>query len=85
MPSNKNSITLRNFGKHLKALRMAQNLKFREFSALTNVNTGDLVKYENGESGPNLITITKLAIGLKVHPRVLLDFNFEIDFSTGTE
>lgn len=76
---------LKEFGKHLKALREAQGLSFREFSKLSGVNTGDIVKYENGESGPNILTLKKLAIGLKIHPMKLLEFNFNIDFNAGLE
>ena len=51
----------------------------------SGVNTCDIVKYEKGESGPNLIIIRKLAIGFKIHPIKLLDFEFGIDFSQGLE
>ena len=85
MLSKKDSITLRKFGKHLKALRLAKDLKFRELSALSNINTADLVKYENGETGPNLVTLKKLATGLKVHPAELLDFDFGVEFTGGIE
>ncbi|MCX2478365.1 helix-turn-helix transcriptional regulator [Pedobacter sp. MC2016-15] len=85
MISDNDRTILKNFGKHLKALREAQELTFREFSTLSHVNTGDIVKYENGESGPNLITLKKLALGLKVHPTVLLDFDFETNFKDGSK
>jgi len=85
MISDKDRKILKRFGEHLKALRESQKLTFREFSTLSQVNTGDLVKYENGESGPNLITIKKLALGLKIHPTELLDFDFGIDFLAGNE
>ncbi|RAJ20996.1 helix-turn-helix domain-containing protein [Pedobacter cryoconitis] len=76
---------LKEFGKHLKGLREERKLSFREFSKLSGVNTGDIVKYENGESGPNILTLKKLAVGLKIHPTKLLDFNFNIDFNAGLE
>ncbi|MBB6498964.1 helix-turn-helix domain-containing protein [Pedobacter cryoconitis] len=76
---------LKEFGKNLKKLREERDLSFREFSRLSGVNTGDIVKYENGESGPNILTLKKLAIGLKVHPTKLLDFNFKVDFNVGLE
>jgi transcriptional regulator with XRE-family HTH domain len=84
MISDKERVILKEFGKHLKALRESKELSFREFSKLSGVNTGDIVKYENGDSGPNLLTLKKLAIGLKIHPMRLLEFDFKIDF-TGLE
>lgn len=85
MISEKDREILKEFGKHLKALREDQGLSFREFSKLSGVNTGDIVKYENGESGPNLLTLRKLAIGLKIHPIKLLEFDFRTDFEGGLE
>lgn len=78
MYSDEDSITLRRFGKHLKALRKVRNSQFREFSLLTDIHTDNLLKYENGEAGPTLITLRKLATGLGMHPSELLRFEFTI-------
>ncbi len=85
MISEKEKIILKSFGEHLKSLKEEQKLSYREFYKRSDVNTGDIIKYENGETSPNFITIMKLAIGLKIHPTVLLDFEYGIDFSAGLE
>lgn len=85
MISDKEREILKEFGRNLKALREKRSLSFREFSRLSGVNTGDLVKYENGDSGPNLLTLKKLSVGLKIHPKELIDFDFKVDFSAGLE
>ncbi|MGM9478952.1 helix-turn-helix domain-containing protein [Pedobacter sp. GSP4] len=85
MISEKEKIILKNFGQHLKNLKEKQKLSYREFYKRSGVNTGDIIKYENGETSPTFITLTRLAIGLKTHPSVLLDFDFEVDFSAGLE
>jgi transcriptional regulator with XRE-family HTH domain len=85
MISEKDRAVLKKFGEHLKELKDAQKLTYREFSKRSGVNTGDIILYENGQSGPTLITIKKLAIGLGIHPSKLLDFEFGIDFSAGLE
>lgn len=85
MVSDKDKLVLIKFGEHLRSLREAHSLTYRELSKRSGVNTGDIVKYEKGESGPNLITLKKLAVGFKIHPTQLLNFEFGIDFSEGLE
>lgn len=85
MISEKEKIILKSFGEHLKSLKEKQELSYREFYKRSGVNTGDIIKYENGETSPNFITILRLSIGLKIHPTELLDFDYGIDFSAGLE
>jgi transcriptional regulator with XRE-family HTH domain len=85
MISEKEKIILKNFGRHLRSLKEKQKLSYREFYKRSGVNTGDIIKYENGDTSPSFITLTRLAIGLKIHPTELLDFNYGVDFSAGLE
>ena len=85
MISDKDRNVLKRFGEHLKKLRAEQQLSYREFAKRSGVNTGDVILYENGESGPTLLTIKKLSIGLGIHPSELLSFDFGIDFKGGLE
>lgn len=85
MISEKEKVILKSFGQHLKKLKEKQNISYREFYKLSGVNTGDIIKYENGETSPTLTTITKLAVGLKIHPSELFQFDFGIDFKAGIE
>jgi transcriptional regulator with XRE-family HTH domain len=63
----------------------ARNLSYRQFYANSGVNTGDIIKYENGTTEPDIVTIKRLAVGLKIHPSELLKFEFGIDFEAGLE
>jgi transcriptional regulator with XRE-family HTH domain len=85
MISEKEKEILKKFGAHLKKLKEARSLSYRQFYANSGVNTGDIVKYERGITAPDFITIKRLAVGLKVHPSELLNFEFGIDFGAGLE
>ncbi|TCD28601.1 XRE family transcriptional regulator [Pedobacter psychrodurus] len=85
MVSEKEKEILKRFGTHLKKLKEARNLSYRQFYANSGVNTGDIIKYENGITAPDFITIKRLAVGLKVHPSELFSFEFGVDFEAGLE
>jgi len=85
MISEKEKEILKKFGAHLKKLKEARNLSYRQFYAQSGVNTGDIIKYEKGETAPDLITIKRLAVGLKVHPSELNNFDYGIDFEAGLD
>ncbi|WP_293304090.1 helix-turn-helix domain-containing protein [Pedobacter sp. UBA5917] len=85
MISEKEKEILKKFGAHLKKLKEARNLSYRQFYANSGVNTGDIIKYENGSTAPDIITIKRLAVGLRIHPSQLLDFEFGVDFAAGLE
>lgn len=78
MADKKKSPELVKFGKRLMHLRKQQNLSFRELAARCNVDHSDISKYENGEKNLRFLTIVDLASGLGVHPKELI--NYEFDF-----
>lgn len=85
MISEKEKEILKKFGAHLKKLKEARALSYRQLYANSGVNTGDIIKYEKGETAPDIITIKRLAVGLKIHPSELFNFEFGIDFQAGLE
>lgn len=68
---------LAQFGKRLNQLRKAKNLSFRELAALCDVDYSDIKKFEKGEKNITILTLIELSIGLDVHPKELLNFDFE--------
>ena len=64
------------FGKHLKSLRLEAGLTQEQLAENCNVDFTQIGRYERGVRSPSLASMKKLAKGLKVHPRILLDFDF---------
>ena len=62
------------FGQHLKALRIEKGLTQEQLAEKVNVDFTQVGRYERGVRSPSLTSIKKLAAGLEVHPKVLLDF-----------
>mgnify|MGYP001298877257 CR=1 FL=1 len=68
---------LRKFGERFKVIRTEKNLSFRRLSQLCDIDYSDLSKIEKGQINITLLTLIDLAKGLGVHPRELLDVEFE--------
>jgi len=71
------------FGSKLKSIREEQNLSLKKTDAQSDLDSSNIFKYETGQRDPQLTTIIKLAIALKVHPKELFDIDFGIDFTAG--
>ena len=67
----------KHFGAHLKKIRESKDLSLLEADYSSEMNESNISKYENGKRDPRLSTIVKLAKMLKVHPREILDFDFD--------
>ncbi len=67
----------KHFGAHLKSVRKSKDLSLLEADYSSELNESNISKYENGKRDPRLSTIIKLAKMLKVHPKELLDFDFD--------
>jgi transcriptional regulator with XRE-family HTH domain len=65
------------FGEHLHAVRKDKGLSLREMAELCNLDNSNISKIEHGKFDVQLSTIVELAKGLGVHPRELLDYDFE--------
>ncbi len=62
------------FGKNLKALRLAKHLTYRKMALHCDVDFGDIQRIENGKTNITLLTLVELAKALEIEPKDLLDF-----------
>ena len=67
------------FGRRLEYLRLKKGLSPNQFEDRSGIDAGNLAKYELGTREPGLIVILLMAKALDVHPRELLDFDFDFD------
>jgi transcriptional regulator with XRE-family HTH domain len=65
------------FGAHLKSVREGKGLSLRRLAELCDLDNSNISKIEHGKYDIQLSTIVELAKGLDVHPRELLDYDFE--------
>lgn len=70
------------FGDNLKRIRIEKYSSLSKLDVDTKFDSSNYHKYEKGEGNPTLKTILELANNLEIHPRDLLDFEFEV---TGNE
>lgn len=68
---------LKKFATQLTALRKKKGLSQRELSSRCDVDYGKISKLENNKANLTLTTLIELAEGLEVHPKDLLDIEFE--------
>ena len=77
MISKKDKEILKVFGNNLKKVRESKGFTLRSLSYACDVDYSDIGKIEKGLKNITLKTIVDLARGLEVHPKKLLDFEFE--------
>lgn len=68
---------LKKFSVQLKKLRKKKGLSIRELSARCDVDYGKISKLENNKANLTLTTLIELAEGLEIHPKVLLEIDFD--------
>jgi len=68
---------LKKFAAQLIKLRKKRGLTQRELSSRCDVDYGKISKLENSKANLTLTTLIELAEGLEVHPRELLDTDFD--------
>lgn len=71
------------FGEKLRELRLDKELSLKKADAQSGLDSSNIFKYETGQRDPQLTTIIKLALALKVHPKDLFDTDFGINFTDG--
>ncbi|NMH86912.1 helix-turn-helix domain-containing protein [Flavivirga algicola] len=76
--TDKNSFKIL-FGKNLKRIRESKNLSFRQLATRCNIDYSDISKIEKGKRNIQLSSLLELSKGLGIHPKELLDFDFELD------
>ncbi len=67
------------FGKQLEKLRKKKGLSYRKLAQNCNIDYSNISKIEKGTEKANItmLTLLELAKGLEIHPKKLLDFDFE--------
>lgn len=73
----KDTNRLRKFAAQLQKLRKKKGLSVRELSSLCDVDYGKISKLENGKANLTLTTLIELAEGLDIHPKDLIDIDFD--------
>lgn len=74
MISDLDKEVLKLFGDHLKSLKLAKMLTYREMSLNCNIDYGDIQKISNGKINITILTLIELANALDVEPKLLLEF-----------
>lgn len=68
---------LKKFAAQLRKIRKKKGLTVRELSSRCDVDYAKISKLENNKVNLTLTTLIELAEGLEVHPKILLDIDFE--------
>lgn len=68
---------LKKFAEHLTKVREQQGLNKRELSFRCDVDHSKISKIELNKANLTITTLFELAEGLGIHPKKLLDFDFE--------
>lgn len=75
----RNQKYLNAFGENLKKLIIIRKKTPEHIAAIGNIETKQVYRAINAENSISLSTLAAIAKGLEVHPKKLLDFEF--DFS----
>lgn len=69
------------FGKQLEKLRKKKDLSYRKLAQNCSIDYSNISKIEKGTEKANItmLTLLELAKGLEIHPKKLLDFDFEVE------
>ena len=73
----RNQRYLEAFGLNLKSLMKARKKTPEDIAALGNIETKQVYRAINGEHSTTLSVLNAIAKGLEMHPKKLLDFEFE--------
>lgn len=72
--NNRDKMMLKNFGKHLKQIRISRNQSQEELAFRCNFSKNQIGNIERGEVNPTLSTLLQLSEQLEVSPEELLNF-----------
>jgi transcriptional regulator with XRE-family HTH domain len=68
---------LRKIAANLTKIRESKGLSIRQLATRCDVDHGKISKIENNKANLMVTTLMELAEGLGIHPKKLLDFDFE--------
>jgi len=66
-------------GKRISEIRVKNSQTQHDLEFLTGIDSADISKYEKGKRNLTIKTMIKFAIALKIHPKELFDFDFDIE------
>ena len=69
---------LKEFGKSVKSEREARKFTLEDMEFHTGIDTSDFNKIELGKTNITFRTFLKVAQGLEIHPKELLNFDFDL-------
>lgn len=72
--NNRDNKYLKEFGKHLKKLRLERSISQEALAKAAGMGRNQIWLIERGEVNPTLNTLKKLAKYIGVHPKELFDF-----------
>lgn len=67
------------FGRQVEKFRLEQELSYRQLAQRCDIDHSNISKIEKGEINIQLSTILQLSNGLKIHPKELFGFEFDIE------
>ncbi|PVD54103.1 XRE family transcriptional regulator [Terrimonas sp.] len=67
------------FGKQVEKFRKKKKLSYRKLAQNCNIDYSDISKIEKGKANITMLTLLELAKGLEIHPKKLLDFEFDFE------
>lgn len=70
-PKGKENAPRMTFGERIKKLREARGISAKELAGLVPISLGNIYRFENGQSDPDLSTIERLAEALHTTPSAL--------------
>jgi transcriptional regulator with XRE-family HTH domain len=73
----KNNAYGKAFSKHLRRLRENKNITLKELGMASNLDLATVQRIEKTHGNVTISTLLALSKGLNVHPKELLDFDYE--------
>lgn len=65
---------LKDFGIHLKTLRIEKGIAQERLAVLADISENQIYNIEKEKNNCTICTVKAIARALEIHPRVLLDF-----------
>lgn len=66
-------------GKRIFEIRSQNKQTQQDLEFITGIDVAEISKYEKGKRNLTLKTMIKFAIALKIHPKELLDVEFDVE------
>lgn len=66
-------------GKRIFEIRSRNKQTQQDLEFITGIDVAEISKYEKGKRNLTLKTMIKFAIALKIHPKELLDVEFDVE------